>query len=615
MKIFTTFFFILLWLCLSPLAAQNNLEDSLKRVLDQKPPDSVQMVIYNQLRRATYYSKPEVSAAYTAKYLEFATKIQDSLQMAIANFYLGNANVVAGNFNLALGYYLKAADYFESKDDEQSRLSSTYNGIASAYENFINDSLSLVYFQKSYEVSKSVDDKRRMGIAQVNMSTIYSRTGNMNETISLLEDAISNLQDSISAIYLLPAEIGLAGAYIDNNQPQLARPLLERLIHEIDSISDVLNYNSAIAAYGKYHLKEGDAVNALQYLQKAYSNFERQGFTLEKYKYMPYVIDALYSNAMYLDAVNLFYEYKEASDSLFSLEKDRNLTFALQKYEAEKKDKALLEQELEIQESKKQKSLILYAASLLFLIFAGSVFFFRKRLQYIKTISDQKDALQKQKITDLTQKNKLLALNSMLEGQEAERMRIAKDLHDSLGGLLSNVKAHFTIIHQEIEKLEKFNVAQRTNQLIDEACLEVRRISHNMMPHALSIAGLKGALEDLSEYMRSIQYNVNLEIRNVPDGLEQTRQVTIYRLIQEILNNIHKHAEARNVIIQLIGHEGNLNMIVEDDGKGFEYEKALEKGGLGIKSINSRVEFLDGTIEWDSQIGQGTSININIPII
>ncbi|MCC5932029.1 MAG: sensor histidine kinase [Cyclobacteriaceae bacterium] len=614
MKIITTFFFILLWLCLSPLAAQNSLEDSLKRELDQKPPDSVKMVIYNQLRRATYYSNPEVSAAYTAKYLEFATIIQDSLQMAIANFYLGNANVVGGNFNLALDYYLKAAAYFESKDDEQSRLSSTYNGIASAYENFINDSLSLVYFQKSYEVSKSVNDKRRMGIAQVNMSTIYSRTGSMNETISLLEDAISNLQDSISAIYLLPAEIGLAGAYIDNNQPQLARPLLVRLINEIDSISDVLNYNSALAAYGKYHLKEGNPTDALNYLQKAYTNFNNQGFKLEKFKYMPYVIDAFYSNGLYLDAANLFYEYKEVSDSLFSVEKDRNLTFALQKYEAEKKDKVLLEQELEIQEKSKQNNQILFAIIILLLIFAGSILFFRKRLQYQKTISRQNDTLQKQKITELTQKNKLLALNSMLEGQEAERMRIAKDLHDSLGGLLSNVKAHFTIIQQEIEKLEEFKVAERTNQLIDEACLEVRRISHNMMPHALSIAGLKGALEDLAEYMRSIQYEVNLEVRNIPEDLEQTRQVTIYRLIQEILNNTHKHAEARSIMIQLIGHDHNLNLVIEDDGKGFEYEKAVEKGGLGLKSINSRVEFLDGNIEWDSLQGQGTSININIPM-
>jgi two-component system, NarL family, sensor kinase len=614
MKICCTYLFLFLWLCLNPLAAQLSLEDSLKRELDRKPADSVQMVIYNQLRRATYYSNPEVSAAYTAKYLELATKIQDSLQMAIANFYLGNANVVAGNFNQALDYYLKAADYFESKDDEQSRLSSTYNGIASAYENYINDSLSLVYFQKSYEVSKSVNDKRRMGIALINMSNIYSRSGNIPKTIDLLEDAISNLQDSISAIYLLPAEIGLAGAYIDNNQAEKAKPLLERLIADIDSIGDVLNYNTALAAYGKYHLKEGDAVKALQYLQKAYSNFDRQGFTLEKFKYMPYVIDAFYNNALYLDAVNLFYEYKEASDSLFSLEKDRNLTFALQKYEAEKKDKVLLEQELEIQENRKQKTLILYAITILLLVFAGSVLFFRKRLQYQKTISNQRDALQKQKITELTQKNKLLALNSMLEGQEAERMRIAKDLHDSLGGLLSNVKAHFTIIQQEIEKLEKFNVAERTNQLIDEACLEVRRISHNMMPHALSISGLKGALEDLADYMRSIQYTVNLEIRNVPEELEQTRQVTIYRLIQEVLNNIHKHAEARNIVIQLIGYDQNLNMVIEDDGKGFEYKKALEKGGLGIKSINSRVEFLDGTIEWDSLSGQGTSININIPL-
>ena len=203
-------------------------------------------------------------------------------------------------------------------------------------------------------------------------------------------------------------------------------------------------------------------------------------------------------------------------------------------------------------------------------------------------------------------------MNSMIEGQEAERLRIAKDLHDSLGGLLSTVKAHFTGIRQEQKQLNESSLAIKTNDLIDEACIEVRRISHNMMPHALSISGLQGALQDMSERLSDEGYQTTFEINGVPE-LENTKEVMVYRLMQEIISNIRKHAQAKSIFIQIFGHKKELNITVEDDGTGFDVAKAVEKGGLGLKSIQSRVAYLDGTINWDSQPGQGTTINITIP--
>ena len=242
-----------------------------------------------------------------------------------------------------------------------------------------------------------------------------------------------------------------------------------------------------------------------------------------------------------------------------------------------------------------------------------SILFFRKRLKDQKTIAQQQESIRNQEIIELQQKNKLLALNSMIEGQEAERLRIAQDLHDSLGGLLSTVKAHFTTIQNEIKQLEQLNIAGTTNQLIDEACLEVRRISHNMMPHALSISGLEGTLGDMSENLKKQGYNVSLEMTQVPK-LETTKEVMVYRLVQELIANINKHANAKSILIQLLGLKNELTLIVEDDGQGFNYQEAIERGGLGLKSIESRVEFLDGTIDWDSVKNEGTTITINIPL-
>lgn len=592
----------------------NRVEDSLKALLKVATEDTVKMDLYNKLRRATYYSNSQISEVYSASYLDMAQKVGDSLQIAIANFYMGNANVVNGNPDKALPFYLKAATYFESKEDELSRLSSTYNGIASAYENNISDSLSLVYFEKSYETSKKANDHRRMGIALINRSNIHSKNGEIHKAIRLLEEAVGLLQDPTSAIYLKPAKINLAAAYAENNQLEKAEKMYDALITEIDSTEDVLNYAKTLGNYGRLFQKKDDDEKALSYLKRAYSLFQANGFMKERYNLMPFLIDAHYNVNKHREAMVLFYDYSLIKDSIFSVEKDRNLAEALQKFEAEKKDKLLLEQKLEIEKKNRQKNMVIYGLIALTVFLVVGYLFFRKRLQYQKTIARQQEDLQKQKITELTQKNKLLAMNSMIEGQEAERLRIAKDLHDSLGGLLSNVKAHFTIIQKEIEQLEKLKITERTNHLIDEACLEVRRISHNMMPHALSISGLKGVLEDVADYMRSLDYEVTLDVHNLPESIENTKQITIYRLIQEVLSNIRKHAEAKSVFIQLFGHANEIHLIIEDDGKGFDYEKAIANGGLGLKSINSRVEFLDGTIEWDSVKNRGTTITINIPV-
>ena len=592
----------------------SSVEDSLLEILKNTKADTLRMDLYNKLRRATSYSDPSSSEKYTAKYLEMATKIGDSLQIAIANYYMGNANVINGNPNKALPFYLKAANYFESKDDELSRLSSTYNGIAAAYENNISDSLSLVYFEKSYETSKRAEDKRRMGIALINISNIHKRNGRLNKTIGLLEEAIALLKDPNSAIYLVPAEINLASAYTDNNDFEKASAIYEKLIVEIDSVEDVMHYAKILGNYGLLFQKKNEPKKALNFLQKAYDKFLFNGFMKERYNLMPDLIDAYYKTGNLKQSTELFYEYNTIKDSIFSIEKDKNLTEALQKYESEKKDKALLEQQLAIEKENKQKNLILYIGLLVAVFLIILAITFKKQLSYQKTITKQKESLQKQQITELQQKNKLVALNSMIEGQEAERLRIAKDLHDSLGGLLSSVKSHYTLIKNENSQLNNSGLAEKTNVLIDEACLEVRRISHNMMPHTLSLSGLKGAVEDLAESLKSLKYEVDLEIRNVPDNIDTTKQITLYRLLQEILSNIRKHAQATSVLIQLFGHGDKLHLIIEDDGKGFDYQKQMAAKGLGLKSINSRVEFLDGEIEWDSRPNEGTTITMNFPI-
>ena len=606
------FIVMLLFVSMQVNAQGNKIEDSLNNVLAQTTSDSIRMDLYNELRKATYYSAPQISKEYTLEYLKVAERVGDSTRIALCHYYLGNADVTIGNYEEALPYYLKAANYFDTADDP-GRLSSVYNGIAVAYEKHGVDSLSLSYYQKSYDISQAVDDRRRMGIALNNISNIYRNRGDLDRSIEFLERSRDILSDPAFKKYFIPISINLASAYSDFERPQEAKEIFLNTITIMDTTADILHYASLLRGLGGVYTQEGDKQKGLRYYKRAYDAFKKHGFTDEKLETMPFLIDAYYENDQTRKGMNLFYEYSEAKDSIFNSEKERSLTEALQKYEAEKKDKALLEQALTIEKNGRQKNRILFGliSAILFAIIL--YFFFRKRLQYQQTIAQQNNSLQRQKITELQQKNKLLALSSMIEGQEAERLRIAKDLHDSLGGLLSTVKAHFTSIQKEIQQLAKLNLTERTNELIDEACIEVRRISHNMMPHSLSISGLQGAIEDMAVNLREQGYQVSLEMSNLPK-IENTKQVMIYRLMQEVISNIRKHANAKSILLQLLSYENELNLVIEDNGDGFDYQKAIAKDGLGIKSINSRAEFLDATIEWDSKPGEGTSISINIPL-
>ena len=199
----------------------------------------------------------------------------------------------------------------------------------------------------------------------------------------------------------------------------------------------------------------------------------------------------------------------------------------------------------------------------------------------------------------------------MIQGQENERSRIAADLHDGLGGLLSSIKSHFNSLNHTDKTAPLF---QKTNVLIDDACGEVRRISHNMIPRALSLSGLPDALDDLAQSLDKEGIQCTLELHDMEQPLALNTAVTVYRILQELTTNVVKHAEAQHLLIQLLRSEDVLTIIVEDDGKGFEQATALEKNGIGLRSITSRVSYLQGSITWDTVPGQGTSVMIAIPI-
>ncbi len=284
------------------------------------------------------------------------------------------------------------------------------------------------------------------------------------------------------------------------------------------------------------------------------------------------------------------------------------------RYQTKEKENQLYKQELEIKNASLKSRTLLALLAILVIVFITVGYFYFKNVKFKTQMMVKDKEINEQKIRELENYNTLLSLNSVIEGQESERFRIAKDLHDGLGGLLTTIKAHFQTIQKDIQQLEQINFYNKTNKLIDEACIEVRRIAHDMVPYSIKINGLSGALEDLREGIEMRGLPCDLEIFNSENLLlnEQASNM-IYRTVQEITTNAVKHAKATKLFIQLVYFHEGLNILIEDNGTGFDLTQTQTGKGIGIKSIESRVRYLGGKIHYDSTSGHGTTVNIEIP--
>lgn len=192
------------------------------------------------------------------------------------------------------------------------------------------------------------------------------------------------------------------------------------------------------------------------------------------------------------------------------------------------------------------------------------------------------------------------ATQAVLQGEEQERQRIAQDLHDSIGGMLANIRMSISSneVYQASDIVEK----------IDRSISEMRRISRNLMPETLKNLGLEIALKELCESMTHKHLSIQFDAFGVSDNIPFPIQLALYRIAQESISNVIKYAQANNVIVQISQDDNTLALTVEDDGVGFDKSKVTY--GLGLRNIENRVRLMNGKVDIHSEKGDGTTINV-----
>jgi signal transduction histidine kinase len=361
---------------------------------------------------------------------------------------------------------------------------------------------------------------------------------------------------------------------------------------------------------GSYYVNQKENDRSLEYYYKSLALSNKNipsGQVLNLYKVLSaaFILKHDYKNAL------LYKErYNSLRDSLFDIDKNKVFNEIQTRYDVDKKNLKikLLTKEREIQRNKKKA--IFFIGLILMVLLVSSLLWLRHRIKTQRLLRINETKLLRHKFVTLKQEQELKRMKNVLEGQELERNRLSKEIHDGIGGSLAGIKLQLSQVNATL-KNEKINDIE---QKMSIAFGELRSISHNLSFNFMIDKNLDHLFYQLkTDYESREEFKLEVVIfpENALTGISEEIKHQVYRIVQELLANVAKHAKAEQVMLSLTRYDEILNIIIEDDGVGFETGNTE---GIGIKNIKSRILSLNGTIAIDTNVGNGTSVLIDIPI-
>ena len=512
------------------------------------------------------------------KSIDLFEKIGDSTNLYQVKLSLANLYTLQDLDDGAERLLQEAIQYY-NREKKGVELARAYLDLSRIYLDRQDFQKEIFYLNKSVNINRILKDTLLDITISIEKSNSYVRLGEENKALGTAEKALSMSREINNSIFIGRSLLAVGNAYQLKNNPQLAIEYL-RQSHQLTVSTDSPQFRDIYKIMAAAYAAQESYDSAYAYVNK-------------------FVI---------------------LNDSLQNADQLETANRLSRQYESQKKDEKIQELSQEKNSAefsvRKQRNLLISALIGFLAILAGTYFiirFFQKQISTRELINRQNEKINKQKITELENNMKIESMHAMIEGQEAERERVAKDLHDSLGGLLSTVKLQFDSLENKMEGVVKFKNYQNANRLLDTACQEVRDIARNMQPSSLLNLGLVAAVRDLINRIDDPdQRTIDFQHYGLETKLENTVALTVYRLVQELLNNSIKHSKAKEILIQLTREESEFIIMVEDDGVGFDVE-GVEKG-MGTENILSRVNYLKGDLSVHSEKGKGTTTLITVPL-
>lgn len=531
---------------------------------------------------------------------------------------MGNAWDYLGNRWMAIDAFSKALKAMEGVKLPPNFPLTVRNGLARQY----ND---LRLYEKGFEYARqSVEDARAMGDSNAVAASLQIMAHSAM-SVGREAEALGYCQ-RIYAIAKAADDPKLQVFALNNmsvlsfdKQPELSARMRMEALQLARSSGDVFGMVAALENLAQYAIYQREFKAARGYAMEAMEKAKQGSMADEIARCYQLQADlALVDGdvAQYRVYRQLF---QDTNDTLAGNALVRATQELETRYETEKKEQQIvqLEQQRALQQLRlRQKNGLIagLAGFSVLLLLAG--FLVVRNLRQRRRLAEQELQLQQQQIIQLKQEQQLSVADAVLQSQENERSRLARDLHDGLGGMLSGIKQSLNVMKGNQVLTE--TAARALGQVIDDldrSIGELRHIARNMMPEALVRFGLRDALHDYCDHLRlSNSLPVHFQAYGLDDRLPQQTEVILFRVAQELLNNIIKHADATQILVQLMEGEGQVNLTIEDNGKGFDAEALKTAPGVGWLNIRSRIEYLNGVLDLKSAPGKGTSVHVSVPL-
>lgn len=548
--------------------------------------------------------------SYYNKSLTLAKQLNDDERIADVYNNMGNVYRMQGQYTSATTSFLNALTLRE-KTKDTAGIAAAYNNLSHTYSDQENFPKAIENNLKSMEYFAAAKDSFELGRATSYLGYIYYVKNDFKQAISYNEKALAifeKLGDKTETSMLLN---NMGNIMAENNEPDKGIAYHNKALDIQTTAADTVGIFTSLLSLSQAYLFKNNLKFAEDYVNKSISLLNANAGNTTKMYLDAYQIQAqVYKAAKkYEQAFEAQLKYTTLKDSLITESNNQAVAELQEKYESDKKDLQITAKQAELnyaQQKIRQKNLITVALAGTIILILAITYLLYNRYKLKKQQELNEEIIRQQSIRS----------KAIIEAEENERTRIAKDLHDGIGQQLSAIKLMTNSLHNEQDETIRKARLETLAQLTDESVKELRSVSHNMMPNALLKLGLSSAIREFVDKISSSGLlKINLEVVGLNNRLEKTTETVLYRVIQELVNNIIKHANANKLDIQIINHDNEtLNVVVEDNGQGFDTTKVISFSGIGLKNMISRIEYLNGTIDFDSTPGKGTTVIIDIPL-
>lgn len=554
-------------------------------------------IAYGYFYQARYYDKLgpyNESVILYMQALAIFKALDNTAQVSRCYYKLGFNHFKLADYDLGLDYYFKSLKLDEERNYKPG-IALTLERIGKLYLNTGDFYKARESFERALNIFIELKDDYRMLMNESCIAVTYQKEAMRYDNDSLFYKAIdlykvllpksskkspethATLLQNIGSSYRFLKQYDKSLEYLIKSLPiQVELGLHKDSAHTCNDIAETYLDMNQLSKAKKYALK---AVN-----------FAR-GYALQQERYAYYVLYLIEEKTQNFESSLVNYKkYQKLQDSIFSLEKTNKINDLRIKYESDKQRLKIENQEsnialLDAKNSVKNQWLIFGSLGLLsvFLLF---------------TISKSKNNAKKEK------KQQEKFSQNLMESQEMERTRIAKELHDSVGQKL-------TLIKRKSQNTKQIELTNLTNDALEE----VRSISRGLYPALLKELGLSRSLTQLvNEYDEQTELFYTMDIDIIDSYFTETASLNFYRLIQECLTNIVKHAKAKSVTVSIKKEKNSVIAFIADNGKGFDLEDSKKQNSLGLKTIFERIKILEGKLSIDSKLNTGTNFILTIPV-